>query len=308
MREEILGRDEILGREEILGHDEILGSYLPAVIRSGKFKRRRGKGVWGKLAKAATVPLQALSQRGVMMRGIEEILGRDEILGEGFVGDDERALAAEGGSAERESLARRTTSGYNSKWAHMRGNARIKHSSSSSGAAPIVDGLPHPNPLTAEQKEDIRVYLRHLPAMRPSQVADHERMVAQLREKFGEVKERALAGDGRSLERWRDIVKWVNKLQEGALRNDQNALTHLRNISRAGIFNPRFRVAGERPSWEYADELGARGSSRGRHGGPRRKHRKYHRDPVQKKDKYGRVRTLYRWRDGSLNVLPEPLD
>lgn len=229
---------EILGREEILGRDEILG-YLPALVKSGKFKRRRGKGVWGKLARAATVPLSMLSQRGAMMNGN---VGLEEILNGAFVGDDELALAAEGGSAERESLARRTSSGYNSKWSYL-GALLGKKRSERVGAAPVVEGLPHPTPLTAEQKEDLRTYLRHLPALGKSQATDQERLVAQLREKFGEVKERARAGDARALERWNDVVKWVNKLQEGALKNDANSLMHLRNISRTGIFNPRFRVA-----------------------------------------------------------------
>jgi hypothetical protein len=243
-REEILGRDEILGREEILGRDEILG-WNP-------FK---------KIYRGVKKGLSPLDPRW------QQILASAAMHG-AFVGDDERALAAEGGSAEREALERRTSlrgrrglvSGWNSKWQYMQGDDALDEILGRDeilGASPIVDGLPHPNPLTAEQKEDIRTYLRHLPAMSQSQEADHERMVAQLREKFGEVKERARAGDARALERWEDIVKWTNKLQEGALKNDANALTHLRNISRTGIFNPRFRVAGERASWEYTDELGA---------------------------------------------------
>jgi hypothetical protein len=212
-----------------------------------------------------------------MMNGsldLEEIVGMDEILGGAFVGDDERALAAEGGTAERESLERRTSSGYNSKWSHLGGKTskqsdqharaniiRLKAMAKGTGksaaaarrylethgyavgAAPVVDGLPHPTPLTAEQKEDLRTYLRHLPALDKTQEVDHARLVAHLREKFGEVRERARAGDARALARWNDVVKWTNKLQEDALKNDANSLPHLRNISRTGIFNPRFRVA-----------------------------------------------------------------
>jgi hypothetical protein len=53
-----------------------------------------------------------------------EILGMDEILGE-FVGEEERALAAEGGQCERNALRRRfakpgSTSGFNSHRAFMK--------------------------------------------------------------------------------------------------------------------------------------------------------------------------------------------
>lgn len=34
----------------------------------------------------------------------------------------------------------------------------------------------------------------------------------------------------------------------------------------------------------------------------------YYKNPVQKTDKYGHTYTLYRWRNGSLNRLPEGLD
>ena len=45
----------------------------------------------------------------------------------------------------------------------------------------------------------------------------------------------------------------------------------------------------------------------GRYSPPHRsKH--YHKNPVQKTDKYGHTYTLYRWRNGSLNRLPEGLD
>jgi len=34
----------------------------------------------------------------------------------------------------------------------------------------------------------------------------------------------------------------------------------------------------------------------------------YYKDPVQQTDKYGKSHTYYRWRDGSVNRLPEGLD
>lgn len=67
--------------------------------------------------------------------GFEEILGREEILGNAaleeivssgaFVDGDELAMAREGGTAEKKALVRRlgrsTSCGYNSHWAHIRG-------------------------------------------------------------------------------------------------------------------------------------------------------------------------------------------
>jgi hypothetical protein len=104
-------------------------------------------------------------------------------------------------------------------------------------------GLPHPNPLTAEQKEDIRTYLRHLPPVVESQKRDQLRMVEQLRSQFGEVKERAKLGEPKALKKWGELVSWTNKLQDLSLKNNANALAHLLTISQTNLFSPRFRTA-----------------------------------------------------------------
>jgi len=115
--------------------------------------------------------------------------------------------------------------------------------SSTGEAGPVVDGLPHPTPLTAEQKEDIRTFLRHLPPLVKTQEADYQRMTSQLVDKFNPVREKAKKGDPAALKKWGDLVAWTNKLQVLSLQNDSNALTHLRNISRTNLFNRRFRAA-----------------------------------------------------------------
>lgn len=56
-----------------------------------------------------------------------EILGRTDILGQPFVGEDERLAAQEGSHSEQAAMSRRmrapapTSSGYNSHWAYVRG-------------------------------------------------------------------------------------------------------------------------------------------------------------------------------------------
>jgi hypothetical protein len=87
-----------VGRQEILGKDEILGRALDSELNRRKTTS-------------------------------EFVLGDDvltEIVSSGaFVGDDERQMAREGGASERASLRRRkdTSCGYNSHWAHIRGEA-----------------------------------------------------------------------------------------------------------------------------------------------------------------------------------------
>ncbi len=152
---------------------------LSPLYKKGKFRRRKGKGLWGKIARAATVPMSALSQRGALMNG----------------------------------------------------------------ASPIIDGLPHPDPLTAEQKEDLRTYLRHLPPLQKTQIADQSRMVAHLKNMFGAIKDRAKQGEPAALKKWNELIRWTNKLQTEALTNNTSALIQLQNISRTEIFNPRFRIA-----------------------------------------------------------------
>jgi hypothetical protein len=111
-------------------------------------------------------------------------------------------------------------------------------------ASPIVDGVPHPEPLTAEQKEDLRTYLRHLPPVRASVEKDTERWATELRKSFGKVRDEARTGNPKSLARWNEFVAWTNKIQARALKNDTNALFQLRAINKTELFNPRFRVAG----------------------------------------------------------------
>lgn len=41
---------------------------------------------------------------------------------------------------------------------------------------------------------------------------------------------------------------------------------------------------------------------------PPHRSKHYYRNPVRQVDKYGRSHTYYRWRNGSINSLPEPLD
>lgn len=109
------------------------------------------------------------------------------------------------------------------------------------GFAPVVDGLPQPDPLTAEQKEDIRTFLRHLPT--EGQATDNARFAKFVLDKYGPLRDKVRAGDREALLRWGELVAWTNSLQKDALKNQPSALIMLRNISRAGLFSPRFRVA-----------------------------------------------------------------
>jgi hypothetical protein len=107
MAKQFVGREEILGLEEILGGEKILGG-----VGSQNFVGRQE------------------------ILGLEEILGNaalEEIVSSGtFVDGDELEQAREGGSAEKRALARRlgrsASCGYNSHWAHIRGESPSKKS------------------------------------------------------------------------------------------------------------------------------------------------------------------------------------
>lgn len=118
--------------------------------------------------------------------------------------------------------------------------ARGLSATSALGSAPIVDGLPHPDPLSAEQKEDIRTYLRHLPHQGGE--TDNQNFTRQLAAKYGPLRDRVRAGDREASVKWEELVRWTNSLQKEALLNQPNSLIMLRNISRSGLFSPRFRV------------------------------------------------------------------
>jgi hypothetical protein len=292
-RDEILGsfvgRQEIIGREEILGRDEILGAFVGDDETAEQVAKRRQKieqqfashakyltpGFESKKITRADIVkyLNSLSPevRSIAAANLVNSLRHSGVAIVGsFVGDDDRALAAEGGACEREALARRTSSGFNSHLTFTRGNAptaeqieelraraeagdaraqrrleelRKAASKVSGEAGPVVDGLPHPTPLTAEQKEDIRTFLRHLPPVAKNQEKDYQGMTALLVSKYGAVREGAKRGDPAAIKKWGELIAWTNKLQDLSLKNDANALTHLRNISRTNLFNPRFRAA-----------------------------------------------------------------
>lgn len=124
---------------------------------------------------------------------------------------------------------------------HSRSWSRGPFAASMLGAAPVVNGLPQPDPLTAEQKEDIRTFLRHLPFQ--GQETDNRQFERQIADKYGSLRDRVRAGDSEALAKWSELVRWTNSLQKDALLNQPSALIMLRNISRAGVFSPRFRVA-----------------------------------------------------------------
>jgi hypothetical protein len=111
------------------------------------------------------------------------------------------------------------------------------------GNSPIVEGLAQPDPLTAEQKEDIRTYLRHLPPADSGVESDNQKFVQVLLDKYGPSQKLARSGDKAGLAKWNELVEWTNKLQKEALENTPSSLIMLRNISRSGLFSPRFRVA-----------------------------------------------------------------
>lgn len=109
------------------------------------------------------------------------------------------------------------------------------------GHSPIVDGLPQPNPLTGEQKEDLRTFLRHLPFQ--GSESDNQKFTRQISEKYGPLRDKVRAGDSEAIAKWTELISWTNSLQQEALKNQPSALIMLRNISRARLFSPRFQVA-----------------------------------------------------------------
>jgi len=100
-----MNKSAFVGRQEILGRDEILGSSTAAKVATAPLKVVRA---------AVTAPIDIL----------EWTLRRAPTPNKSwFIGDDEKILAMEGGAAEREALARRTSAcGYNSHWTYIRGD------------------------------------------------------------------------------------------------------------------------------------------------------------------------------------------
>jgi hypothetical protein len=99
--------------EEIVssGRDEILGSALSKTV--------------GAVKKIAGLPLDAAAWalRRTPVPSKSWFVGHQEILGSSFVGDDERAYAADGGMADKMALQRRiTSSGSNRHLAFVRGD------------------------------------------------------------------------------------------------------------------------------------------------------------------------------------------
>jgi hypothetical protein len=119
--------------------------------------------------------------------------------------------------------------------------SRGRSATSAIGLAPVVDGLPHPDPLTGEQKEDVRTFIRHLPFQ--GEATDQQKFTQQLVDKYGPLRDRVRAGDLVALAKWNELVGWTNSLQKEALQNKPGSLIMLRNISRSGLFSRRFRVA-----------------------------------------------------------------
>lgn len=99
-----------VGRQEILGREEIVGSVLSKTV--------------GAVKKVAGLPLDAAAWalRRTPVPSKQFFIGREEILGE-FVGDEARALA-EDTRGERAAARRSGSCGYNSHWAHVRGEAK----------------------------------------------------------------------------------------------------------------------------------------------------------------------------------------
>jgi hypothetical protein len=109
------------------------------------------------------------------------------------------------------------------------------------GYAPVVDGLPQPDPLTGEQKEDIRTFLRHLQFQGAD--SDNTKFSRQVADKYGPLRDKVRSGDREASAQWNELVSWTNSLQQDALKNQPAALIMLRNISRSRLFSPRFQVA-----------------------------------------------------------------
>lgn len=122
MSNQFVGREEILGLEEILGREEILGG-MGAQNFVG---RQEILGLEEILGNAA---LEEIVSSGCKVSGpaLEEIVSSGP-----FVDGDEVEQALEGGSAEKKALERRlgrsASCGYNSHWAHIRGEKSSKKS------------------------------------------------------------------------------------------------------------------------------------------------------------------------------------
>ncbi len=115
-------------RQEILGKDEILGRALDSNLN------RLGPKAQFVLGRALDGKLNRMRPKGQYVLGddtlTEIVTSGDDALTEivtsgAFVGDEEKALAREGGASEQAALRRRTAAscGYNRHWAHMRGEA-----------------------------------------------------------------------------------------------------------------------------------------------------------------------------------------
>jgi len=147
-REEILGDDagseEILGREEIVGADELGDLDLEAFVGREEILGRCGRDL-------PDVELDAFvggrgRRRGWRPKDLSKIVAKlrnklASLKSSGDASDETRAKIARVQKLLGRFTAiraRSSTSGYDGKWQFT-------------GDSPVVDGLPHPDPLSAEQ-------------------------------------------------------------------------------------------------------------------------------------------------------------
>ena len=98
------------GKDEILGGESLVTKAALAPIRATAAVADAARNVGERIA--SHVPEAGISMPGHSFIGAlaTEIMGHDEILGGAFVGEEELALAREGGSGERAALQRRFSS------------------------------------------------------------------------------------------------------------------------------------------------------------------------------------------------------
>jgi hypothetical protein len=228
-----MSKVEIVGREEILGAD-VLSKVAKVVKKAATLPIDVAEWV----VRRAPVPNKSFFIGNEEILGLEEILGREEICGDvgAFIGDDELALAREGGS-ERAALRRRqrrSTSGYNGAWKFTRPSR-----SSGDPSPEQIEELrlrAQAGDTVAQQKlEQIRR------ASSKSSGDDKAKIVVQPAEqreldKIADLRRRATAGEQAAVAQAKQMVKQVAKLRKRAARGDAGAARACAVLEQSGMF------------------------------------------------------------------------
>lgn len=174
----------------------------------------------------------------ILRRSPSSSSGREEIMG-AFVGEEELALGMEGQS-ERAALARRTSSGYNSAWAHIRGEERQIAREALEELRERAKAGDERARRALEKLSKTRVDGDDEGVLTPQFMKTVEKIRPAERRELGKlaaIKQRANEGDTSAQAKVRQIKKMVGDLVDKAKGGDVSAARAVQILEESGLFS-----------------------------------------------------------------------